>query len=128
MTTTKPKQELTKTEVSRRLALAIGYSADMVKVIVNTEGVGIVFVCNDESRLDGPLSWGGWQRFDHTDSEVFRHVAERYKCFPQRMMNLSTKKEVWVAQCDRASIVGAAHECPATASALAIIRHFESKA
>ena len=119
---------MTNQEIDKRLALAIGYTADRVRCLQSfNPGNDFVQVLNDDSRCDGPTRYEGWQRFDHTDPAVIWPIAERFKCFPQRMVDLRTKKEVWFSQCDRASIVGAADYNPATASALAVIKYCEGR-
>lgn len=116
---------MNKTEISRRLALAIGYPADRVRL---TGGDGslypvLVQVLNDNDRCDGPMQWGGWQRFDHTDPAVIWPIAERFDAFPNRW-----RKDECVASIGSSLRHNAVHKCAATASALAVIRHFESKA
>ena len=123
---------MTKTETDRRLALAVGYPADRVRVhkTIFRLAIGIngswrytenVQVLNYNSRMDGPMQYHGWQRFDHTDSEVFRNVAERFDAFPYKLPGGQ-----WYAHISADCF--AFHDNPATASALAVIRHFESKA
>ena len=64
--------------INKALALAIGYSEDRIRDIH-----GFCQVQNNNSRLDGPMQYGGWQRFDYRDSAVIWPVAERYDCFPR---------------------------------------------
>ena len=114
---------MTKTETDRRLALAIGYPADRVRMTSVVWQDFYVQVLNDNSRMDGPMQFNGWQRFDHTDSDVFRHVAERFDAFPNRW-----RKNECVASIGSSLRHNAVHECAATATALAVIKYVESKA
>ena len=98
------------TEISRRLALAIGYTAD--RIVCGSH----VFVCNYYLEGEYKKRIGRWQLFDHTDPAVIWPIAERFNRFPS-----ASSAGGW-------AIGWARSEIAATASALAIIRHFESKA
>ena len=110
----------TPNEIDRRLALACGYTADRVRN--GSHGDGWVQVLNDDSRGDGPMQYGGWQRFDHTDPAVIWPIAERFDAFPTQRFN-----GTWFAMpCDLYQY-HAINECAASASALAVIKYVEGK-
>ena len=98
------------TEISRRLALAIGYRPEDVQVRPG----GRVFVFWD----------GLWERLDHRDERTIFRIAARYKLFPQ-----------WNTQYNQWAIAKAAprgsmpsivlHDCPGTCIALAVIEASE---
>ena len=107
---------MTPLEIDRRLALAIGYAPEVVR-----NAHGGVQVWNDDSRIDGPMQYHGWQRFDHTDPAVIWPIAERFKAFPRLSL---------LHNCDWFAFAspdgnGKHHENPATASALAVITYVE---
>ena len=106
---------MTKTEIDRRLALCIGYTADRVRT-----SFGYCEVLNDDRRWDGPMEHSGWQRFDHTDPAVIWPIAERFDAFPNRW-----RKNECVASIGSSLRHNAAHKVAATATALAVIRYVE---
>ena len=109
---------MTNQEIDKRLALAIGYTADRVRNVH-----GFVQVLNHWGRNDGPMSYNCWQRFDHTDPAVIWPIAERFDCFPLLVFNYG-----WVAHSRKLAHVELSKSpCPATASALAVINYCESK-
>lgn len=97
---------MTNTEISRRLALAIGYAPHNVRV----DDDGAVWV----HRAD-EFGWC-WMPFDHRDERTIFIIAARYNAFP-RLRNgkwyVSVRKGV--------NGVDAEHDCPATCIALATI-------
>jgi hypothetical protein len=68
---------MTEAEISRRLALAIGYDPRDVHV----NHVDRVFVW----RKLNPFQYErvGWYAFDYRDPAVIWPIAERFNCFPQ---------------------------------------------
>ena len=104
---------MTNQEIDRRLALAIGYTADRVRLHPLSDKV---YVLNDLERWDGPMQYSRGQRFDHTDPAVIWPIAERFDAFP-----ICTVMCEWLAH-------GSRHDHPATASALAVIQYVEGKA
>ena len=105
---------MTKNEIDCRLALAIGYPAKRVRTIH-----GFVQVYNAWGRLDGPIQYNGWQRFDHTEPAVIWPIAEKFDAFPARFLGGAWYTSFSVAQDPEGS--------PATAAALAVIRYVEGK-
>lgn len=93
---------MTNQEINKALALAIGYTPERVRNIH-----GWVEVRNDYSRMDGPRPYSGWQRFDHTDPAVIWPIAKKFDCFPARFF------DGWYS-------FGHRHDCPETATALAL--------
>jgi hypothetical protein len=109
---------MTNQEIDYALALAIGYPADRVRYWPLDSSLAFVQVWNSSLRGDGPMPFGGWQRFNHTDPAVIWPVAERFDCFP-RQSSLS-EPDWWTVLKDGAC---ADSNCAATATALAVIRH-----
>ena len=111
---------MTNIEIDRRLALAIGYTADRVR---KNKYFEIVEVLNNEGlRIEGPIHFDGWQRFDHTDPAVIWPIAERFDAFPLSVPPMG-KWRVF----PRGSLICATlHKVAATASALAVIAYVES--
>lgn len=66
---------MTDAEISRRLALAIGWEPRKVAV----KGSTTVW-CMEKHDGVGH----GWRRFDYRDPAVIWPIAERYECFPWR--------------------------------------------
>ena len=105
----------TNQEIDFDLALAIGYSADRVRNILDW-----VQVWNVWARQDGPRGYDGWQRFDHTDPAVIWPIAERFECFPQACGFLHKQwRAGYSLSCEELS------EKAATATALAVIKYVE---
>lgn len=103
-------------EISRKLALAIGYKRKHVT-----------------TNLDGGISvrrWGspkgfplpGWYRFDYRDPAVIWPIAEKFDCFPN--MWDGEGPEAWGAWCD-AELRFIDADTAAKAVALAVIRRYE---
>ena len=118
---------MTKIEISRRLALAIGYTADRVRIREHCFADGTackwIEVLNDYSRGDGPMQYSGWQRLDHTDPAVIWPIAERFDAFPKHRFNYACEHVGW--HCWAMDGGYGAHINPATASALAVIAYVE---
>ena len=112
---------MTKNEIDRHLALAIGYPADRVR---NLHGFVQVFNGFSYNHADGPISYNGWQRFDHTLPDVIWPIAERFNSFPRRQYNACEfiGWHCW-AMCQGYG----KHSNPATASALAVIAYVKSR-
>ena len=106
-----------KTEINRRLALTIGYTADRVRI-----SFGYCEVLNDYSRMDGPEEYSGWQRFDHTDPAVIWPIAEKFDAFPTKFVD-----GTWFTSISNCNEPEDAQTVAATATALAVIRYVESK-
>ena len=66
---------MTDAEISRRLALAIGYLPEHVRKHHNH-----CAVWRERGRLNLPFP--GWYVFDYRDPAVIWPIAERFKCFP----------------------------------------------
>ena len=116
---------MTNQEINFDLALAIGYTADRVRMTSIVWQDFYVQVLNDYSRGDGPLEYGGWQRFDHTDPAVIWPIAARFDAFPEHRFNYACEHVDWHCQAmDRGY---GAHDTPATASALAVIAYVKGK-
>lgn len=96
---------MTNTEISRRLALAIGYAAEHVDV-----QWGAVRVFHNKC----------WYVFDHRDERTIFRIAARYKMFP-RMRD----GRWWICVLSGMNLVGVEHTCPATCIALAVIEASE---
>lgn len=92
---------MTDTEISRRLALAIGYGPVQVKVID-----GLVHVDR----------FGFWEHFDHRDERTIFRIAARYNMFP-----CCANDGKWTAF--HGTYVY--NDCPATCIALAVIEASE---
>ncbi len=66
---------MTDLEISRELALAIGYKPENMRENVEyLQGLEV-------KRLDGPNVWYWWY-FDYTCWEVVGPIAQVYNCFP----------------------------------------------
>ena len=108
---------MTKNEIDCRLALAIGYPAKRVRTIH-----GFVQVYNAWGRLDGPIQYNGWQRFDHTEPAVIWPIAEKFDAFPMRF-----PAGLWWTSVPGCDAPQDPQTSPATATALAVIRYVEGK-
>lgn len=76
-------------EISRRLALAIGYLPEDVKVL----GQNIAAVWRSHSQIG--FACEGWYVFSYTSPAVIWPIAERFDCFPNRWDESGPKQ--WVA-------------------------------
>lgn len=111
---------MSNTEIDFQLALDIGYTPDRVRI---TGGKGTLYaefvqVLNDPDREDGPIHYGGGQRFDHTDPAVFAAIGKKFDCFPRQVSDL--EPDWWCVK------VGNKHfdsNIPERATALAVIEH-----
>lgn len=101
---------MTQTEISRRLALAIGYRPQ--DVIVSGEDV----LVRRDFDFEGERVTYGWRLFDHTDRAVIYPIAEHFKMFPQWVCN------EWRCDVQRDRVISA---CPATCIAVAVIEASE---
>lgn len=72
--------ELTDAEISRRLALAIGYKPKQIRIEKRT-----VLVWNKQT-ISG-FEFIGWHKFDYRDPAVIWPIAERYNAFPAKWQN-----------------------------------------
>ena len=116
------KYTMTDIEIDRRLALAIGYPADRVRVASFWHKGNYkkhVQVLNDNSRMDGPMQYSGWRLFDHTNPAVIWPIAERYECFPSKGIY---ENSLWF--CDWQKV---GHAKAVTASALGVIKYVEGQ-
>jgi len=88
---------MTDLEISKALALAIGWKKDVIAVFSNEMEV-----------------WsGGWRIFDYRDWNVIGPIAERYNCFPSHTWGH------WESCVNYGSIY--AEDTPQKAIALAVI-------
>ena len=98
---------MTDAEISRRLALAIGWKADKIRLAADASYITVPAGPYDMQRL-----------FDYRDPSVIWPIAERFYCFPVRI------KQRWAAQKqDISPIVWA--DNAAKAVALAVIEAHE---
>lgn len=117
---------MTDAEISRRLALAIGWESDQM-----TEYMGSLYVA-DWPRKDNrktvllrsgcyPPPLSPWDKFDYRDPAVIWPIAEAYNCFPEkyRANRYPGADEIlWSAK-------GVVSDTAAKAVALAVIKHCE---
>ena len=109
---------MTDVEISRRLALAIGYTPK--DVMLNLSG-GI-----SVQRSESPQGYAvpGWYSFDYRDGETIWPIAEAYNCFPQKMR----AADLWSAPVLGNLYPRMNYEFADTAAkvvALAVIKHHE---
>lgn len=101
--------EMTHTEISRRLALAIGYRPDQIDVEHRTVRV----------------KWDGvWYRFNHLAWRDIGPIAARFKMFP----HWNTQHNMWtISKIAPRGLMPTIvlHNCPATCIALAVIEASE---
>ena len=91
-------------EISRALALAIGWPAEDI-----TDNF-------DPPQVFTPLV--GWRVFDYRDWNVISPIAARYKCFPE----YPEFHPGWFSWCDGKSPISSGHQdTPQKAIALAVI-------
>lgn len=108
---------MTDAEISRRLALAIGWEPNNV---TTQWGKGEFAHCFGGVQFvqDGH---GSWRLFDYRDPSVIWPVAERFNCFPEkyRANRYPGADEIlWSAK-------GVVADTAAKAVALAVIKHHE---
>ena len=108
---------MTDAEISRRLALEIGWKADEIRIDHTWIQEPIVEVWY--TLRNAPENYKIWRRFDYRDPSVIWPIAERFDCFPLRL----GKK--WAAQKMHAEPV--ASDTAAKAVALAVIKAHEVK-
>ena len=95
-------------EISKALALAIGWPEDQVSITqMSTDGISWVPACVTV-RPDG-FKYG--RPFWYTDWNVIGPIAERYDCFPWSRMN-----GTWATE-----VLGVGSETPQKSIALAVI-------
>ena len=114
---------MTNQEINRFLALAVGYPHDRVRFFPRDSAAAYVQVLNDYNRGDGPMDYGGWQRFDHRDTAVIWPIAEQFNAFPKWRYNGACEFIGW--HCWAFCRGYGASENPATASAIAVIKYVE---
>lgn len=102
---------MTDAEISRKLALAIGYKRK--HMMKNLEGG--ISVCRRGSPQGFPLP--GWYRFDYRDPAVIWPIAERYNRWPRK------EGDVWT--CDPSFTASITANTAAKAAALAVIKLHE---
>lgn len=117
---------MTDSEIDKRLALAIGYPTDRVRILKTKFGGFVQVSNNDDSRMDGPMHFNGWQRFDHTDPAVIWPIAESFDAFPEKRYSYDCIHIGW--HCFASGKSYGAHPNPATATAMAVIKYCESAA
>lgn len=115
----------TNQEIDYDLALAIGYTPDRVRygpIFQKINAGWCVQVLNDNSRRDGPIQYGGWQRFDHKDPDVFAEIGERFDAFPLRFDD-----GAWFTSIPGCDAPQDPQTNPRTATALAVISLHKGK-
>lgn len=102
-------------EISRRLALAIGWSGDQEDpdVVIFLEEFGRKVRCAVWFELE-------WRTFDYRDPAVIWPIAERFDCFPARWNETGAKQWAALGPNDSTECVYA--DTAAKAVALAIIK------
>lgn len=103
---------MTDIEISKALALAIGYLPEHVRVVDWGNGG---FVGSFITVMHGRI----WRTFDYRDWFVIGPIAERYDRFPSREYNNYSMVPYWVAG---KGIFSATADTAAKAIALAVIR------
>lgn len=89
---------MTDAEISRRLALAIGWEEDQ-----NDPDVILEFDCKDLDQTAHCKVWfdGSWRKFDYCDPAVIWPIAERYNKFPYALRDkageLTGQWNAWVS-------------------------------
>lgn len=112
-------------EISRRLALAIGWEPELVRT--HLDSVYAAYWPNKATRSvllsSGcyPAPMLPWRKFDYRDPAVYAPIAERFDCFPEK---LPPKYETWTAwlYTDSAGGVVVYADTAAKAVALAVIK------
>jgi len=104
---------MTDIEISRQLALAIGYLPEHVKV-----DRGFVWVSRSFVTSSG-ITWETWQIFTHDDPSVIWPIAERFDCFPIR----GGEDGLWVSSVNYSNFQHS--DSAAKAVALAVISRSE---
>lgn len=92
-------------EISRRLALAIGWKEEQMEE--SADGNGVLL-----PGSDGEM----WRVFDYRDPGVYAPIAERFNCFPEKVLF----SDLWVARSPGLKWVPA--DTAAKAVALAVIK------
>lgn len=107
---------MTDAEISRCLALAIGWRDDQ-----NDPDVVIEFNCKDLEQTARCKVWfnDSWREFDYRDPAVIWPIAERYNAFPTLFA-----KDSWIADFGYTHIYERA-DTAAKAVALAVIKAHE---
>jgi hypothetical protein len=106
---------MTNLEISRRLALAIGYAQEDVK----TDEYGFVFV----QRVNPKGDWEWW-RFDHEHADTIYPIAEHFKMMP--VWNTQYKQWTIAKVAPRGSMPSVVlNDDPRTCIALAVIEAAE---
>jgi hypothetical protein len=107
---------MTDLEISKALALAIGWRDDQVSITtMSTDGISWIPACVNV-KPDGH-KYG--RPFWYTDWEVIGPIAERFNCFPG-LVNYGTRKGLWVAYPFGCELRGYG-DTPQKAIALAVI-------
>lgn len=103
---------MTDAEISRRLALAIGYKPKQIRIEKRN-----VLVWNKQT-IPG-FEFIGWHKFDYFDPTVIWPIAERFDCFPSMWEGEGAKAwDVWIDADERFVYA----ETAAKAVALAVIK------
>ena len=106
---------MTPTEIDRKLALAIGYRPEDVKVYSD----GSVGVVRHEPYGNGGKVWRYQKVFSHQDPTVILPIMERYDCHSFPLAEGGFEAFVWSSVFVHAY---AKHTNPRTAAALAVIK------
>jgi hypothetical protein len=104
---------MTDLEIDRALALAIGWREDQMRVLGGT----LWLKTNDFPHMSNGPPLIPWRMFSHKSPAVIWPIAERYDCFPWRMIS------DWQAETCDPDLHGTANaDTAAKAVALAVIR------
>lgn len=86
---------MTDAEISRKLALAIGYRPEDVQIEAY-HGLGLPDMCT--VRRLGVLGKITWKTLDYRDPAVIWPIAEHFRCFPAHCHDLRGN---WYAWCQK---------------------------
>lgn len=105
---------MTDAQISRALALAIGYRPEDVRTAPDACKV---------VEVNRPCIYGdSWYRFDYDLPDVIWRVAERFDCFPVRSYPCGTEATVWQAYLPSQTTRYVVADTAAKAVALAVIK------
>lgn len=107
---------MTDLEISKALALAIGWTEDRIDSFGEPDPDVVIFGYGGDQLLTEVHCWNGdgWQVFDYRDPVIAFRVAERYDAFPRQV-----NRTLWHACGGFYSSAYA--DTPAKAIALAVI-------
>jgi hypothetical protein len=108
--------DLEHADISRRLALSIGWSPDEVRVYHTGHGEAQRVEVRYTPRY-ASKGYKVWRTFDYRDPAVIWSIAERFNCFPWRVYSA----KLWHANVDASGPVEKS-DTAALAVALAVIK------